>query len=370
MSKAPSVSHDLLVVAACSALVGALSAWAVTATRPKEQEKKASAAELPPAPKVDCVTLANGVQMPAVAQGCAFGNWSGGAGYQGFLPEHSWGATEVALQAGMRHFDSARAYATERQVGNVLGKYFASGAIKREDVFLTSKISHPPVPHLGISSQRTFDPREVPSVAKRMTEDMESVLDELAVGYLDLVLLHWPGTFMKKEDPEFARKNRKEMWGQMEKFLKKGITRAIGVSNFTKEHLEQLKADGCTVMPMVNQIEVHPYCNDKVLLKYCSEQKIVVEAYAPFASGIHGLLNDPVLQDIAKKVKRGVGQVILRWNIQHNRVVLPKSTNLKRMRENLDIFDFTLDASDMQRIDNLQGNQPHKRSCPDPASIS
>eukprot|EP00808_Paulinella_micropora_P018093 g1870.t1 len=376
MLKSPSLSKELLLTAACCAWLGALTVAFQAAYRTKKKKEKKlpfpqctqAWSELPPAPPVSFVTLANGVQMPQVGAGCAFGNWTGGTKYQGLLPEEAWGATVVALQAGVRLFDCARCYGTERQVGDVLGQYFASGALKRSDVFLTSKLAHPDAGRPGISSKRTFNPREVPSISKRLTEDMETTLDELGVGYLDLVLVHWPGAFDETE-VAYARAARKEMWETMESFLKKGITRAIGVSNFTQKHLQQLKEDGYKVMPMVNQLEVNPYCNDKALIEYCQDQKIMVECYAPHASGAFGLHQDPVIQAIAKKEKRSVGQVILRWNIQHNRVVVPRSTELQQIRENISIFDFTLQASDMDRIDNLQGNQPPKRTCPDPYLI-
>eukprot|EP00457_Paulinella_chromatophora_P008925 gb/GEZN01008974.1/.p1 GENE.gb/GEZN01008974.1/~~gb/GEZN01008974.1/.p1 ORF type:complete len:392 (+),score=30.85 gb/GEZN01008974.1/:47-1222(+) len=313
--------------------------------------------------------LANGVRIPLVGAGCAFGNWTDKTMFQGFLPELAWRAITLALQGGVRHFDNAKAYGTERHVGTLLGRYFASGSLQREHIFLCTKLGHPAAPpHLGISSQRTWDPRSVPSVPLRLTADMETSLDELGVGYVDLVLLHWPGSFTET-DPMYARDNRIAMWKVMESFLKKGIAKAIGVSNFTKQHLEHLIEDGCTVLPMVNQIEVHPYCQDHPLLRYCKEQKILVEAYAPFASGSMNLMQDPVLMKIAKKVGKSVGQVILRWNVQHGRVVLPKSGKLHRIQENLNIFHFQLESADMAAIDALQGNKSPRRTCPDPNTI-
>ena len=317
------------------------------------------------------VKLANGVSIPSVGAGCAFGDWTNpSASFQGFLPEQAWRSTTLALQVGMRHFDGAHAYGTERAVGAVLGRSFADGTLSRSDVFLTSKLCHPSAPpHVAISHLRTWNMRDVASVEQRIRDDFARTLDDLGCGYVDLLLMHWPGAF-SETDAAFARSCRLATWRIFEGFLKVGTARAIGVSNFTMRHLSELIEDGAAIVPMVNQLELHPYCQDAALQAFCSARSIVLEAYAPFASGAFELLQDPVIAAIAKKHKKNSGQVILRWHLQQGRVVLPKSSNKERMASNLELFDFELGDEEMQAITGLQpeGVAP-RRTCPDPATI-
>lgn len=316
------------------------------------------------------VTLSNGVEIPVVGSGCAFGNWTGTTAFQGFLPEQAYRSTEIALQAGIRHFDGAHAYSSERAVGSVLGRHFATGTLARGDVFLTTKLCHPAVPpHVAISHLRTWGMRDVASIEQRVKDDFAKTLDDLGVGYVDLCLMHWPGGFDEK-DSAFARRCRKVVWDTFGTFLKLGTARAIGVCNFTAEHLEQLLQDGAAVVPMINQVELHPYCQDPKLEAFCKSKGIVLQAYAPFASGEFGLLQDPVIADIAARHSKNSGQVILRWHLQLGHVVLPKSTSAERMASNMNIFDFELSERDMHAISALQpdGASP-RRTCPDPASV-
>jgi len=314
------------------------------------------------------VKLSNGVELPSVAFGCAFGDWTGGTDFQGFLPEQAWNALTLGLDSGYRAFDGAHAYGTERVLGTLLGQRLASGDLKREDVFITSKLAHPTVPpKVNISHLRTWDADKVPDIGQRVEDDMMRTLDDLGVGYVDLLLVHWPGPF-GNEDAAFARRTRQTIWEKYVSLHEKGAARAIGVSNFTMQHLEQLIEDVPGTRPMVNQLEVHPYCRDPRLEAFCRDHDIVVTAYAPFASGAFGLLKDPVLLKIAAKHDVGVGQAILRWHLQQGRTVLPKSSSLKRMRSNLDLFSFELDAEDMAAIDAL-GSGEAQRTCADPAAV-
>ena len=312
--------------------------------------------------------LSNGVELPSVAFGCAFGEWTGGQKFQGFLPERAWKAMTLALEAGFRAFDGAHAYGTERVLGSLLGARFAGGELEREDIFITSKLAHPASPpHVNISHLRTWDADKVADIGQRVEDDMMRTLEDLGVGYVDLLLVHWPGPF-GNEDPAFARRARREIWEKYAAFYEKGAARAIGVSNFTSDHIRQLMEDVPGVTPMVNQIEVHPYCRDAELEAFCQEKDIAVTAYAPFASGALGLLQDPVLVRIAGKHGVGVGPVILRWHLQQGRTVLPKSSSQERMRQNLDLFSFALDAEDMAAI-NALGADEVRRTCPDPGTV-
>eukprot|EP00759_Apiculatamorpha_spiralis_P006573 PhF_6_TR13873/c0_g1_i2/m.22266 len=316
------------------------------------------------------VELANGVKMPLVGSGCAYGDWIGGTEFQGFLPEKAWRATNLSLQSGLRHFDMAYAYATHRQVGDVLGKYFMEGTLSREDVFLTTKLAHPRgADHVAISPLLTFNFNDVPDLKAKIIEDFERSLLEVGVGYFDLLLMHWPGTF-GETDAALAKFFRAKIWKAFEEIYKSKKARAIGVCNFSQQHLVDLFTTA-EVRPMVNQIEVHPYCVDHALIAFCKQEKIVVEAYAPLASGAFGLIKDTTLEAIAKRHPgKSVGQIILRWHIQNGRVVLPKSNNLERMKQNIDLFDFTLSEEDLKAIDGLHPvGVAAKRTCPDPASI-
>lgn len=317
---------------------------------------------------LESVTLAGGVVMPSVAFGCAFGDWIGATDFQGFLPEQAWRPLTQALDVGYRAFDGAHAYGTESVLGTLLGGRFASGDLQRDDIFVTTKLAHPLAPpHVNISHRRTWDADKVPDVAERLRDDLMRTLEDLHLGYVDLLLMHWPGPF-ENRDPAFARRARQTIWETFLEFYEKGATRAVGVSNFTTAHLEQLMEDVPALAPMVNQVEVHPYCRDLKLESYCRDAGIRISAYAPFASGAFGLLQDPVLERIAEAHGVGVGQVILRWHLQAGRTVLPKSSNEKRMRQNLELFGFALTDDEMAAIDALGENEV-RRTCPDPAAV-
>ncbi|BBM87239.1 aldo/keto reductase family protein [Candidatus Uabimicrobium amorphum] len=318
--------------------------------------------------ELQCLNLQNGVKIPSVAFGCAFGDWVGKSDFQGFLPEQAWYAVNAALDAGYTALDGAHVYGTERIVGSILGQRLASGALQREELFITTKLAHPAAPpHINLSHLRTWDADKVDSIEERLKDDFARTLDDLAFGYVDLLLIHWPGTFAGT-DASFAREARARIWKTFIELYKKGATRAIGVSNFTKEHLTSLMEDVSEIKPMVNQVEYHPYCQDRSLQEFCQEHHIVLAAYAPFASGAFSMLKDPVLVKIAENHRVSVGQVILRWHVQSGRCVLPKSSNPKRMKQNLALFDFSLSDEEIAQIDALGSGDP-QRTCPDPSSI-
>ena len=238
--------------------------------------------------------LQNGVKMPSVAFGCAFGDWVGKSDFQGFLPEQAWYAVNTALDAGYTALDGAHVYGTERIVGSILGQRFATGALNRDNLFITTKLAHPAAPpHVNLSHLRTWDADKVENIQQRVQDDFARTLDDLAVGYVDLVLIHWPGTFAG-EDALFAREARANIWKTFVELYNKGAARAIGVSNFTKQHLIALMEDVPEVKPMVNQVEYHPYCQDRALQEFCKEKiswhkipKYVffIEEYPTTASG-------------------------------------------------------------------------------------
>lgn len=239
-------------------------------------------------------------------------------------------ALEAALAAGYRHFDSAQAYGNEA----LLGRAWRASELPRDDLFLTTKI--------GITSFGT----------KRTPTSFATSLKKLQTDYVDLLLLHFPVPIA-----------RKAAWLQLEKIKAAGRARTIGVSNYTIRHLEEMKSYA-NEMPAVNQVELHVFLQQPELLDYCRTHDITVEAYSPLAHG--KAIDDPVLAGIANKHGKSSAQIMLRWCLQNDLVVLPKSTTPARIAENINIFDFELDDTDMKTLATLDKNL---RTCWDPTFV-
>jgi methylglyoxal/glyoxal reductase len=254
------------------------------------------------------VPLAGGTSIPRLGLG-VFRSGSGDA---------TRNAVRWALEAGYRHIDTAAAYGNEREVGEAVR---ASG-IPRDEVFLTTKLWRDD--HSYDAALRAF----------------EASLQRLGVDAIDLYLVHWP-------TPE----TRVETWRAMEEIHRSGRCRAIGVSNFTADHLTQL-ANDAQILPAVNQVELHPFLQQRDLVAHCTAHDIAVEAWAPLTKGQR--LDEPVLGAVAAETGRTVAQVLIRWSLQKGFIVLPKSSNEVRIRENASVFDFALTADQMARIDTLE----------------
>lgn len=297
------------------------------------------------------IELSNGTSMPAIGFGCAFGNWSGSESPSYFQPELAWSALPKALEVGYKHFDTALVYGTHKILGQALGEAFSREQITRDEVFICSKIFHPKAPLALNTIGHSWDMMDQSIDAKsRVQYDFERCLDELNLGYLDLLLMHWPGTW-ENQDQDHARKMRETVWAGFEAIYETGKVKAIGVSNFLNQHFKDL--EGAKIAPMVNQIEVNPYLQQREICKYCEENDIVVEAWAPFGSGTTGVLKDPVIEKLAEKYNKNGGQIILRWLFQKGCAALPKSSNKHRMQSNLEIFGFDLYEEDCKMIDSL-----------------
>lgn len=237
---------------------------------------------------------------------------------------------KYALDAGYTHFDDAQIYGNEQYLGEGLQ---ASG-IDRGELFITTKIW-----------TENMD-------ADTVGPSFQESLKKLQTDYVDLILLHFP-----------VSETRAEAWPELERIYNSGATKAIGVSNYTVEHLKELLAT-CKVRPAVNQIELSVVLQQPALVEYCQEQAIVVEAYTPLAEG--HFFDDPVLQELATKHGKTVQQIMLRWCIDYGVVCLTKSAKKDRVEQNLDIFDFELDKEDMTKLKAL--DQDHRTNW-DPTDV-
>ncbi len=272
--------------------------------------------------KIDSkVELYNGIQMPWLG----LGTWQAAEGGEVET------AVEFALQTGYCHIDTAAVYGNERGVGIAVNE----SGIPREEIFITSKVWNSDQGYN--STLRAYD----------------NSLKLLNTEYLDLYLIHWP-----------VKGKYVETWNALEKIYKEGRVKAIGVSNFHIHHLEDLLKHA-EVVPMVNQVEFHPYLQQKELRKYCEEHLIRFEAWSPLMQG--NFKNIPLIKNLAMKYGKTEAQIILRWDIQSGAVTIPKSVRKERIKENSEIFDFELSVEDMNEINALDQN---KRFGPDPDNFN
>jgi methylglyoxal/glyoxal reductase len=269
----------------------------------------------------DTTTLHNGVAMP----------WLGLGVFKVEEGPELENAIKTAIRYGYRSIDTAAIYGNEEGVGRGIRAGLEAGGIRREELFVTSKVWNA---DLGYESTLAA---------------FETSLGKLNLDYLDLYLIHWPveGKF-------------ESSWRAMETLYKEGRVRAIGVSNFHIHHLQRLLQQA-EIKPMVNQVEFHPRLTQVPLRDFCQSQGIQFEAWSPLMQG--QLLDNPVLKEIADRHNKSVTQVILRWDLQNGIVTIPKSTKEHRIVENVSVFDFELTQEEMERIDGLNQNL---RVGPDP----
>lgn len=276
-------------------------------------------------------TFDSGVEIPAI-----------GLGVFQTPPDETREAVEAALKTGYRHIDTAAAYGNEKQVGEAL----TNSGLSRDEVFVETKIW---------ISDYGYD---------ETLHGFEKSAAKLGLDQLDLLILHQalPSAFDKTL----------EAYRALETLLDQGKVRAIGVSNFMVDHLKQL-LDVATVVPAVNQIEVHPYFQQREVQTFGQEHGILTQAWAPIGgitfyrdSGHRSTLEDPVIGGIAKAHGKSPAQVMLRWHLQQGRQVIPKSTKAHRIAENFDVFDFDLTTEQLAAIDGLETG---KRGGPEPADV-
>lgn len=272
----------------------------------------------------DCYTLSNGVQIPCIG----LGTWQAKSG------KETADAVTHALRLGYRHIDTAAAYRNERSVGAAI----ARSGIKREEVFVTSKLNNPD--HGYEQTLAAFD----------------KTLNELGMDYLDLYLIHWPNPIMHRHHWQEANAGT---WKAFEELYTAGKIRAIGVSNFLPHHLNELLKT-TNITPMVNQIRLCPGDTQDEVVNYCKEKQILLEAYSPLGTG--KIFEVHELQQIAAKYGKSIAQICIRWSLQMGFLPLPKSVHFSRIDENSQVFDFKLDDYDMKLITNLKGCVGYSRN--------
>jgi len=259
--------------------------------------------------QVPTIRLNNGVEIPQF-----------GFGVFQVPPDETAETVRAAFDAGYRHIDTAQMYGNEEGVGRAL----AESGLPRDEVFLTTKL--------------TNDGHGHDAAVRRLDESLQ----KLGTDHVDLYLIHWP----RPREDRYV-----DTWRGFEKAAAEGKARAIGVSNFTVANLERLAAETGTV-PAVNQVELHPRFTQDELRAYHAQHGIATEAWSPIGQG-QGLLDDPLLGELAGKYGKSPAQVVLRWHVQLGNIVFPKSMHAERMRENIDVFDFELAGDDMQEISAL-----------------
>ncbi|MCP2031773.1 2,5-diketo-D-gluconate reductase A [Okibacterium sp. HSC-33S16] len=258
---------------------------------------------------VPALSLSDGYTIPQVG----FGVYK--------VPQHQTAeAVRTALEAGYRHIDTATLYANEAQVGQGVRE----SGIAREDIFVTTKVWN---------SDQGFD---------STLRAFDTSMDLLGLDYLDLYLIHWPAP---------TQDRYVDTWRALERLQGDGRVRSIGVSNFHPHHLQRL-FDETEIVPVVNQIELHPWLPQTEARVFHKKHGIVTEAWSPLARG--GILGNPTLDLLAEKHGVSVAQVIIRWHVQLGTVVIPKSVTPSRIAENIDVFGFELDDADLAAIATLE----------------
>ena len=258
--------------------------------------------------KIPTIKLNNGILIPQVGFGAAI-----------FPPPKAGKACEDALKVGYRHIDTAHGYGNESIVGDAI----KNSCIPRNEIFITSKLGYNELGE-GITSKA-----------------IERMLKRFKLDYIDLLLIHWPlGDFVGG-------------WKDMEKALEEGKVKSIGLSNFYDEDLKKI-LDICKIKPTVDQVECYPYFPQNELRKQLKEINCYIEAYSPIGRGNKELFNEPILVHLAEKYKKSVPQIILRWHIEKDNIIFPKSSKPEHMKDNLNIFDFKLTADEVAEIDKLE----------------
>jgi aldehyde reductase len=300
------------------------------------------------------VKLNSGYEIPSFG----LGTWKS-------KPGEVENAVKNAIDVGYRHIDGAMVYENEKEVGSAIQAKIAEGVVKREDLFLTSKL---------------WDTFHRPDL---VIPALKKTLADLGTDYIDMYLIHWP-MGIKECDvsnitlfPWTDEGNTKwiysdvdyvDTWKEMEKAVELGLARSIGVSNFNSKQIDRVLAIA-KIPPATNQIEIHPYLTNEKIVNFCRGKGIEITAYSPLGSADRPwatpddpkLLEDPKLIELGKKYNKTAAQLVLRWSIQRQLIAIPKTVNKNRLLENADIFDFELTEEDMKYVNTF--NRPDGRGC-------
>ncbi len=287
------------------------------------------------------IKLNSGYDMPIVG----LGTW---------LSESNqvYNIVKQALEMGYRHIDCAAVYGNEKEVGKALKESITDGIVKREEVFITSKLWN--------TEHKKED----------VLPALEQSLNDLEVEYLDLYLMHWPVAIKKNSNFPLSAQDfisleeipLNETYEAMEGLVKNNLCRSIGVSNFSLKKLKELQSN-CEISPAVNQVELHPYLSQNNLLNYCKEQNIVLTCYSPLGSSGRPdqmkaeneprIMDDLAIKSLAQKYNKSEAQIILNWSISRGTIVIPKTVTPSRAEQNLKSQDFTMETEDYKKVDEL-----------------
>ncbi len=284
-------------------------------------------------------TLNNKRKIPALG----LGTWKSEKGKVANVIE------KAVIDFDYRHIDCASVYGNEKEIGEAFNKIFSSKKVSRNDLFITSKLWN-----------TKHHPDNVEKACKQ-------TLNDLQIDYLDLYLMHWGIAFAPGNNLEPIGKNGmvrtepvsiKETWQAMEKLVEEGLVKSIGVSNFTVMMIIDLLSYA-RIKPVMNQVEIHPYNSQQELVDFCHKQGIQVTAYSPLGSSdlnSQRPIDDKTVIEIAACYKKTPAQILIRWSLQRDLVVIPKSTNFDRVAENIDVLGFELSNNDMEKINKLNKN--------------
>jgi len=290
------------------------------------------------------VKLNNGHNIPIIG----LGTWKSD-------PAEVGNAIKYAIDVGYRHIDCAFIYGNESTIGKAIKDKISNGDVKREDLFITSKLWN-----------AFHDPKFVKAA-------IEKSLKSLQLDYLDLYLIHWPVAYKEIEGDLHPKNDKDELWFSdvdyvdtwkaMEELVDAGLVKSIGISNFNSKQIQRV-IDVARIQPVMNQIECHPYLTQKKLIEFCRTRNIHVTAYSPLGSadrpgvkpGDKQIMDEPGLVDIAKQYNRTVAQILIRYQIQNGNIVIPKSVTMSHIASNFDVFNFELTKEDVATIDGFNVN--------------
>jgi len=271
---------------------------------------------------LEVCALANGVTLPVVGLGLSYQRTAR-------VKHDAYNSVKWAIMEGYTFFDTASHYGTEKDVGNAI----VDSGIDRNSFLISTKLWPSDYGTQGVA----------PAFQKS--------IKNLRTSFLDIYLMHWPGSWSNTNNREV----REETWREMEKLYDSEKCRAIGVSNFLVKHLEEME-DYASIMPHINQIEFNPFQQSKEIVKFCHSHspKIQICGYCPLAKGY--AISDPLVNKISAKYQKSPAQVLIRWSLQKGVVTIPKSSKRQRIKENFEVMDFVLNSEDMSSLDSLHSN--------------